>query len=211
MDDTKWLIAQEIPHLRRYARSLTNNADEADDLVQDCLERAINKRQLWSQKGSLRSWLFRMLYNLFLNGGRARKRQQAQINIDDAPDSLAPESLAVNAAPDKRIECWRVAEALEELPPEQRDAVLLVSLESMPYDEAADTLGIPIGTLRSRVSRGREALRALVSHGSERPAGGNREPGLSGRASHDNGHVDAHKDAGIETASGTVGWLRRVK
>ncbi|WP_366653876.1 RNA polymerase sigma factor [Fodinicurvata sp. EGI_FJ10296] len=197
MDDTKWLIAQEIPHLRRYARSLTNNADEADDLVQDCLERAINKRQLWTQKGSLRSWLFRMLYNLFLNGGRARKRQQAQVNIDDAPDSLAPDILSVNGAPDKRIECWRVAQALEELPPEQRDAVLLVSLESMPYDEAAATLGIPIGTLRSRVSRGREALRALVARGAGRQAGA--------RAGE---KVDEKAGA---TGAGGPGWLRRVK
>jgi len=208
VDDTKWLIAQEIPHLRRYARSLTNNADEADDLVQDCLERAINKRQLWSQKGSLRSWLFRMLYNLFLNGGRARKRQQAQVNIDDAPDSLAPETLAVNAAPDKRIECWRVAQALDELPPEQRDAVLLVSLESMPYDEAADTLGIPIGTLRSRVSRGREALRALVSRGAGSHHAGRRSDAPPEEASPENdGAARGDRDGG----SATVGWLRRVK
>ena len=165
MDETKWLISREIPNLRRYARSLTNSADEADDLVQDCLERAIRKRALWRRKGSLRGWLFRILYNVHLNGGRARRRAQSTVDIDDTPDALATDT-----APDKRVECWRVAEALDQLPSDQREALLLVSLENLPYDEAADALGIPIGTLRSRVSRGRESLRALAGRTSDQNA-----------------------------------------
>jgi RNA polymerase sigma-70 factor, ECF subfamily len=72
MDELQWLIAREIPHLHRYALALLRNTDAADDLVQDCLERALRKQQLWRRQGSMRSWLFRMLYNVFLNTRNTR-------------------------------------------------------------------------------------------------------------------------------------------
>lgn len=158
MSDMKWMIAREIPHLRRYARALTRSADEADDLVQDCLERALRKRHLWRRSGRLRSWLFRMLYNIYLNHRRTLSRRPALRSIDEesVPEPVAP------ASQESRIECQRVGEALERLPVAQRDAILLVSLEGMPYDEAAWILDIPVGTLRSRLSRGRDALRETL-------------------------------------------------
>ena len=153
-NDIKWLISREIPHLRRYARALRQNAEAADDLGQDCLERAIRKRHLWRREGSIRSWLFRILYRIYLNDQKQRGRSKS-IPIEEAHlQSSLPRQ-------EKRIEVLDVAEALDRLPVEQRAAILLVALEGMTYDEAASTLRIPIGTVRSRISRGREGLLAL--------------------------------------------------
>lgn len=155
MDDTKWLISREIPHLRRYARALRRESDAADDLVQDCLERAIRKRHLWRRDGTIRSWLFRILHNLYVNDEKRRRRRRP-VPIDEAWN-LQP-SLP---GQEKRVEMLDVAAAMDRLPVEQRAAILLVALEGMTYDEAASTLRIPVGTLRSRISRGREALQGL--------------------------------------------------
>lgn len=157
MDDLKWLIAREIPHLRRYARALTRDAEEADDLVQDSLERALRKRHLWQRRGTLRGWLFRMLYHVHLNRRRGESRRPIEPSADGVAAGSAP------PAQESYLECLRVADALDRLPASQRDAILLVSLEGMPYDEAAWILDIPIGTLRSRLSRGRDALRRSIS------------------------------------------------
>ena len=89
MDDVKWAIAREIPHLRRYARALLRDADAADDLVQECLERALTKRHLWRRKGSLRSWLFRIVYTQFLNGRGRRAKAQLTASLDDLDQPIA--------------------------------------------------------------------------------------------------------------------------
>ena len=159
MDDVKWAIAREIPHLRRYARALLRDADAADDLVQDCLERALKKRRLWRHKGSLRSWLFRIVYTQFLNGRAKRVKAQRTASLDELDQSVA-QSMAIPAAQIDHAEIVEVMDALFTIDQDQRAALLLVAVEGMAYDEAADALDIPIGTLRSRLWRGREALKA---------------------------------------------------
>jgi RNA polymerase sigma-70 factor (ECF subfamily) len=156
MDETKWAIAREIPHLRRYARSLTGDRDAADDLVQDCLERGLRKRHLWHGRGSLRSWLFRILYTTFLNGRQKQRRSPAEVDVEAMTDPTP-------AAPSQEtaVHAGDVVAGLNRLPDDQRAAILLIALEGMSYDEAARVLGIPIGTLRSRLWRGRAALREL--------------------------------------------------
>lgn len=149
------LLAQEVPHLRRYARALCGRPDAADDLVQDCLERALRKRRLWRPDGRLRSWLLRMLYRLYLN---ARKRGALERRTLDRARERAAEQTPPSAV-DERAECRDVIRALDDLPAEQRAAIVLVALEDVNYQEAAWILGIRVGTLRSRLSRGREALR----------------------------------------------------
>lgn len=155
--DLRWLIARELPSLRRFAVALTRDREEADDLVQDALERGLRKRHLWARKGSLRSWLFRVLYTVHLNNCRPTLRSRAETL---AADELPP--IPVAPRQEDRLELRQVAEALQRLPRDQRDPLLLVALEGMAYDEAASVLGIPVGTLRSRLSRGRDALRDLL-------------------------------------------------
>jgi RNA polymerase sigma-70 factor (ECF subfamily) len=164
VDDLKWAIAREIPHLRRYARTLLRDSDGADDLVQDCLERALRKRHLWRRTGSLRSWLFRIVFTQYLNGGARRSRAQRTESLD-----VVDHSAAMPAAQEHHAEAVEVLDALFLLDRDQRAAILLVAVEGMAYDEAADALGIPIGTLRSRLWRGREALRAMTT---DRPGRG---------------------------------------
>ncbi|MCW5724074.1 MAG: sigma-70 family RNA polymerase sigma factor [Maricaulaceae bacterium] len=163
----KWLIVQEIPHLRRYAWSLTGNQASADDLVQDCLERALRKHNLWMRRGSLRSWLFRILYRIFVSQRRRK--------IDRAPKTVLEDAGAALAEPARQFEqahCRDVVEALQSLPEDQRAAVTLVALEGFAYDEAAKILDAPIGTIRSRLSRGREAIRQMIEGESGGEEGG---------------------------------------
>lgn len=154
----KWLISREIPHLRRYARALARDRDEADDLVQDCLERAIRKRHQWRRRGSIRSWLFRTLYRTFINGQPRRTRERAQLPVDGPYEGIH-ERLREPPRQEDHLAWQDMAAAFGRLPDQQRAALLLVALEGMSYDEAADILAVPVGTVRSRLSRAREALR----------------------------------------------------
>jgi len=153
MRETKWLIAREIPRLRRYALALTRDPVAADDLVQDTLERAIRKRRLWGGRGSLRSWLYRILYHVFLNQCTRRQRRAQEVALDDAPDPVD------SATPEGSLVHRDIVTAMQDLPPEQRAAIALTAIEGLSYDEAACVLDVPVGTLRSRLSRGRESLR----------------------------------------------------
>jgi RNA polymerase sigma-70 factor (ECF subfamily) len=153
LDDIETLV----PALRRYARALTGNADRADDLVQDCLERAITKQSLWRPIGPLRPWLFTIMINLHRNDRRRRRAAPEPEALDVLP--FEPASPAPQGT---RLALAETAAALDRLPAEQREALLLVALEGMSYAEAAGVLGIPVGTLMSRIGRAREALRALV-------------------------------------------------
>ncbi len=163
MHETKWLIAREIPRLRRYALTLADSPAAADDLVQDTLERALRKRHLWQGRGSMRSWLYRILFNVFVNQKPRRHRRQNELDIEDAP------ATAIAPTQEQAAACRDIADALRRLPVEQRAAIALVGLEGLPYDEAAAALGVPVGTLRSRLSRGREQLRHLYSESGEIP------------------------------------------
>lgn len=149
------LLGEEIPHLRRYALALTGSAHRADDLVQDCLERALRKWRLWNPASRLRSWLFRMLYRQYLNSLRGQKRRPELTLADEQ----LPE-VAVPARHGAQRECEELLSDMAKLPEAQRNALWLVALEDMSYAEAAWVLNIPIGTLRSRLARGRDSLRA---------------------------------------------------
>lgn len=151
------MLSREIPHLRRYAHALVRDPVPADDLVQDCLERALQKWRLWRPKGSMRSWLFRMLYRIYLNQIPRQRRDAATVPLGDNLDPACR-----SATLSLTVEARQTAAAVDGLPDGQRVAVLLVALEGMSYEEAAWVLGIPVGTLRSRLSRGRETLRAAT-------------------------------------------------
>lgn len=153
-DDFRWLVGRQIPHLRRYAVALTGDADVADDLVQDCLERALRKQHQWRRQGSIRSWLFRILYRLCLD----HFRRPVQKHVDVSSDVVEAE-LVEQPNQDQRLECSDIEIAISRLPETQRAVLLLAALEGLPYDEIAEIVGAPIGTVRSRLSRARETLR----------------------------------------------------
>ena len=144
-----------VPRLRRYARALAGNRDDADDLVQDTLERAWAKSALWRGVADMRGWLFSIMHNLHVDGVR-RPRVATQTIDDDTPE------VAMAPTQGERLAVLDLQAALDQLPVEQKEIVLLVALEDMAYAEIATSLGIPIGTVMSRLSRGRERLRALM-------------------------------------------------
>ncbi len=166
MDELEDYVEREIPHLRRFAHSLCGSAEEGDDQVQDALERAWRKRHSWRREGSIRGWLFRILYRVFLNSRRARKPAAADVDAE----SLADPANVRLSPQEARLTADDLRRGLEALPDEQRAAVLLVALEGVSYDEAASMLDVPIGTLRSRLFRGREALRRTMSDVERMPA-----------------------------------------
>ena len=146
-----------LPHLRRYARSLTHDAVDADDLVQECLARALSKIHLWKVGTDLRAWLFSILHNEYVSQIRRAARQGTTVDWSQYESSLT-------CAPDQieHLEIRDLVRALKSLPEEQRNAVLMISLTS-DYYEAASACKVPVGTIRSRLSRGRKTLRALMS------------------------------------------------
>lgn len=156
--DLDRLVIEQIPHLRRYARALVGRSDRADDLVQDCLERAWSRLGLWRRDGNMRAWLFTIMHNLNANAVRAAKRRPRHDSIDDAlPHASTP------ATQEQRLELSALSNALRALPEEQRAVVLLVGLEQFRYDEVATVLDLPIGTVMSRLHRGRERLRRALA------------------------------------------------
>ena len=147
-----------VPRLRRYARALARNRDDADDLVQDTLERAWAKSALWhgsSQVRDMRAWLFSIMHNLHVDGIRRPKLVTVMMDEDTPEVAMAPTQ-------GERLAVLDLQAALDLLPTEQKEIVLLVALEDMAYADIATTLGIPIGTVMSRLSRGRERLRASM-------------------------------------------------
>ena len=148
------LIVPYIPNLRRYARALVGDRDGADDLVQDTLERAVRKFHLW-KPGDLRAWLFSIMHNVFVNQLKARKIAP-EVEIDETV--IAAHIPTVNS-----VDVLDLQRALLCLAPEQREVVLLVALEDMTYADVSTSLGIPIGTVMSRLSRGRDRLRKLMN------------------------------------------------
>lgn len=147
-----------LPKLRRYARSLTHNAVDADDLVQECLTRALGKLHLWKVGTDLRAWLFRILHNQYVSQIRRAARQATAVDWREYESTLT-------CAPDQieRLEIRDLMRALKSLPEEQRNAVLMIGLAKGDYYEVASMYKVPVGTVRSRLSRGRKTLRALVS------------------------------------------------
>lgn len=156
MSDFNVLLEAEIPRLRRYARALLHDERRADDLVQDTLVRAIAKQHLWQVGTDLRAWLFTIMHNQHVNNLRRAVRERATVNMDDVASTLV-----ATTDPTASRQLHELEMAIGRLPAEQRETILLVGLEGMRYDQAALILGVPIGTIRSRLSRGRDLLRKL--------------------------------------------------
>ncbi len=158
MSETGRLIVRQIPHLRRYAWALLGDRAQVDDLVQDCLERAWGRLHLFEPGTNIRAWLFAIMHNLHANAARGQGRRPRLVPLEgEAAD------LPVRPSQEDRLDFDSMRVALGRLSEAQRAAVLLVGLEGMSYAEAASVLDIPVGTLMSRLHRGRERLRVLMS------------------------------------------------
>ena len=155
MCETFPLIEAEIPHLRRFARYIVRDADRADDLVQECLTRAIAKVHTWTPGTNLRAWLFVILKNCHINDVR-RQRPTSEIPNDHP-------MLSVPSNQEAHVTLLEVRDAYLSLSEEHREVLLLVAIEGLQYEEAASVLGVPLGTVRSRLSRARQALRDALS------------------------------------------------
>jgi RNA polymerase sigma-70 factor (ECF subfamily) len=145
-----------LPRLRRFARSLTHHAADADDLVQLALERALQKIDQWRAGTRLDSWMFGIIHNAWIDEIRARRRRERVLAPESAGEHIADE------ASDAPIERLSLEAAFAQLPDEQRVAVSLVLVEGLAYKEAAAVLEVPIGTVTSRIARGRATLSALL-------------------------------------------------
>jgi RNA polymerase sigma-70 factor (ECF subfamily) len=150
-------LEAELPRLRRYARALTRDASRADDLIQDTLVRALAKQHLYQDGTNLRAWLFTLMHNQHVNNARRNVREDNSLDVD----TMAAHLVAVTD-PTASRQLHELDEAIGKLAMEQRQVILLVGLEGMSYEETAAILNVPIGTVRSRLSRGREALRRLM-------------------------------------------------
>jgi RNA polymerase sigma-70 factor (ECF subfamily) len=163
-------VAAEIPRLRRYARALVGSNAEADDLIQDTLERALARLHQWRDGDSPRKWLFSILHNLHVDALRRKSRRPPHVGLDSlGPEQSAP---AADGASSRDLD-----RALQLLPVEQREVVLLVGLEGLSYAETAEVLDIPVGTVMSRLARGRGRLRTLMDY-----EGGGKGGDAGGRA-----------------------------
>ena len=151
-------IVEHIPSLRRYARALRRNAADADDLVQDTLERAYGKWHLWRRGSSARPWLFAIMHGVFENQRKLLRTRVQAVALEEMPER------AVVGGQEKAVEALDVAEAMQKLPDAQREALLLVALEEFSYADAARILDVPVGTVMSRLAAARARLRELVSH-----------------------------------------------
>ncbi len=156
MSDASASLIACIPRLRRYARALLGAHGGADDLVQDTVERGWRKLASWRSDGDMRAWLFGIMHNLHVD--LLRKPALATEALDDALPVPDP-----GPGPSAGLAVRDLDNALAQLPPEQRSVLLLVALEEMSYEQVAATLDIPLGTVMSRLSRGRERLRLLMA------------------------------------------------
>ena len=157
MNDFSSLLEKEIPRLRRYARALTHDVFRADDLVQETLVRAMAQQHGWRYDSNLRAWLFTIIHNQNVNGVRRSVREGVAVEFDDKwpfPTTATD--------PTGRLSLRDLDRALACISEEQRRVILLIGLEGTSYQEAAVILEVPVGTIRSRVFRGRELLRKLM-------------------------------------------------
>jgi RNA polymerase sigma-70 factor, ECF subfamily len=156
-------IVTLLPRLRRFARNLTRNPHDADDVVQIALERALTRLHQWHRDARLDSWMFKIVRNAWIDELRSRARRDKIFLGAEAGDSIGTDSMA------RETDLLSVQSAMARLPEDQREAVSLVLVEGLPYREAAEVLDVPIGTLTSRLARGREALQALLGTEGEAP------------------------------------------
>jgi RNA polymerase sigma-70 factor (ECF subfamily) len=157
-------LEASIPALRRYAGALLRSRQDADDLVHDCLVRAMDRLHTLQHEDDLRPWLFAIMHNLFIS-----QRRRARHVPEHAASCALRQTDRVAAVQEDRLR-WRDLErCLDNLPEEQRTVLLLVSLEDLTFSEVAQALGIPVGTVMSRLARGRERLRVMMDE-TERPS-----------------------------------------
>jgi RNA polymerase sigma-70 factor (ECF subfamily) len=149
-------IVALLPRLRRFARNLARNAHDADDVVQIAVERALLKLDQWRSDARLDSWMFKIVRNAWIDELRSRGRRERIFLAAEAGEHVGDATL------DREAELMSVQSAMARLPEDQRTAISLVLVEGLPYKEAADVLDIPIGTLTSRLARGRQALQAML-------------------------------------------------
>lgn len=175
MTDIFHRMEQEIPRLRRYALALVRDRSAADDLIQDALARALSKAHLWQEGTDLRAWLFTILHNTYVNNVRRGIREGSSVELSET-------ELRLTSAPSQygRLQFRDLERALAKLPEEQRQVLLLVGMEGMRYEEVAEIMKVPVGTIRSRLSRGRSALRVLMGEEVEAPQSPNKD-GVSKR------------------------------
>jgi RNA polymerase sigma factor (sigma-70 family) len=165
MDDLLAEVEPMIPALRRYARGLLRDSVAADDLVQDCLERVIS-HWVGRRNDNARTWVFTILHNLAVNRLRQTSRRGQHVGLED----IGENALSQRPTQEDRLAKADIMAAVQQLPEEQRSVLLLISVEDMSYAQVAEVLAIPLGTVMSRLSRGRERLRQLL----ENPVSGAR-------------------------------------
>jgi RNA polymerase sigma-70 factor (ECF subfamily) len=149
------LIESEIPKLKRYAAALFRDRDGADDLVQDTILRALEKSHLWQPGTNFRAWVFTLMHNIYVNNVRRSVRSGSKVNLDHVNPSTAPAQIWSLMMRDLK-------RGLVRLPEEQRSILWSIGVNGMKYEEAAQAYSTPIGTIRSRLSRARQALNAIL-------------------------------------------------
>jgi RNA polymerase sigma factor (sigma-70 family) len=166
MDDMLHQVEPLIPALRRYARALMRDRASADDLVQDCLERAVSRWYQRRRDGDVRAWLFTILHNLAVNQFRKAASRGRHVAIDETNE----DSFGEAASQEQKLIYQDVLAKLARLPEDQRAVLLLVAVEDLSYAEAAKMLSIPVGTVMSRLSRARERLQQEIEGGAAQPS-----------------------------------------
>ncbi len=152
-------LSLHVASLRRYAQALAGNREEADDLVQECLTRALARTKSWNEIRNTRAYLFTILHNVHVDRVVRNRRRGTVVPLDVVENKLSSQANQEDSLRIRDLE-----RALRVLPEDYRQVVLLVGLEGMSYRETATTLGIPVGTVMSRLSRGRETLRQLMTN-----------------------------------------------
>jgi RNA polymerase sigma-70 factor, ECF subfamily len=158
MVDLAQAFEAEIPCLRRYARKLTRDDAIAEDLLQESLLRGLDKQHLWQEGTNLRAWLCTIVHNQYVNEIRRSVREGTAVELSEVEEPLVREPTQ-----DKRLELRDLGRALKTLPREQRAAVMLIGFEGVGYEKAAEMIGVPVGTVRSRLSRGRQKLMKMAA------------------------------------------------
>lgn len=152
-----------LPALQRFALSLTRNHDAASDLVQDSVERALRKSEYYEPGTNFRSWMFTLCKRLFLNQIRKQKTRGVDVELSDAPQG----KLSASASQDTTLECQEMLDCFERLPKRDRIVLSMIAVDGMKYEEAAARLNVPVGTVRSRLSRARTRLKNMAEVGPE--------------------------------------------
>jgi RNA polymerase sigma-70 factor (ECF subfamily) len=161
-------LVAALPRLRRYARVLTRDVDRADDLVQDTLARAWEKRRMWRVGSDLRAWLFAIMHNLHINQFALRRRRLLETPLDGEAGAACFE-IPVRAYQSDRVELGEVLAQIDQLPVEQREVLMLAVVDELRYEDIARLQGVPIGTVMSRLNRARERLRRMGANTASSP------------------------------------------